>query len=250
MTPHTVFVTGATSGIGEAVARRFVAEGHKVLLTGRRADRLMALADELGERAHARPLDVRSRQDVSTLADNLPEGWADVSILVNNAGLALGLGPAHEASLDDWQAMIDTNVTGLVSVTRALLPGMVARGRGHVVNLGSVAASYPYPGGNVYAATKGFVRQLSLALRSDLLGTPVRVTCVEPGAVETEFSVVRFAGDTDRASQVYQGYRPLGAEDVAEAVFWCATLPAHVNVNVLELMPTAQAFGPFAFARQ
>ena len=245
-----VFVTGATSGFGAACARRLVTEGARVVLAGRRGERLAALARELGDRALPVVLDVRDRSAVESAVTNLPERFSAVDALVNSAGLALGLEPAQRASLDDWEAMIATNCKGLVTCTRALLPGMVSRGRGHVVNIGSVAGTYPYPGGNVYGATKAFVHQFSLALRSDLLGTGVRVTSIEPGMAETEFSVVRFQGDASRAKGVYQGMQPLSADDVADAVVWCVTRPQHVNVNVMELMPTQQAFGPFAVHRQ
>lgn len=245
-----VFVTGATSGFGEAIARRFLAEGARVVLTGRRVERLAKLRGELGERAHMVELDVRDRGAVDRVVASLPGDFADVSVLVNNAGLALGVEPAAKASLADWETMIDTNVKGLVYVTKALLPRLVARARGHIVNVGSVAGSHPYPGGNVYGATKAFVAQLSLNLRSDLLGTHVRVTSVEPGMATTEFSLVRFQGDAARAAAVYQGVDALTGDDIAEAVWWCTHLPAHVNVNRIELMPTQQAFGPFAVHRR
>jgi 3-hydroxy acid dehydrogenase/malonic semialdehyde reductase len=242
-------VTGATSGIGLACVERFAREGARVVAVGRRADRLGALSARLGDRVHPVVLDVRRREDVEEALGELPRGLAEVDVLVNNAGLALGLEPAHRASLDEWQQMIDTNVTALSVVTRTILPGMVARDRGHVVNVGSVAGTYPYPGGNVYAATKAFVHQFSLALRADLLGTRVRVTSVEPGMTETEFSEVRFGGDAERAKKVYAGLKPLGGDDVADAIAWAVTRPAHVNVNVVELMPVAQAFSPFAVHR-
>jgi NADP-dependent 3-hydroxy acid dehydrogenase YdfG len=244
------FVTGATSGFGAAIARRFAREGARVILTGRRTDRLQELARELGAPALALELDVRDRDAVHAAVDALPAEFSDVDLLVNNAGLALGLQPAQRASLDDWETMIDTNCKGLVTCTRALLPGMVERGRGHVVNIGSVAASYPYPGGNVYGATKAFVQQFALNLRADLLGTGVRVTVVEPGMAETEFSLVRFQGDAARAKDVYAGIHPLSADDVADAVTWCVTRPPHVNVNRVEVMPTQQAFSPFAVHRK
>jgi NADP-dependent 3-hydroxy acid dehydrogenase YdfG len=246
---ETVLVTGASSGIGAAVARRFARDGARLVLVARRRDRLEALASELGVPAHLVELDVRDRGAVEAAVAALPEPFRAVTVLVNNAGLALGQGPAHEASLDDWDAMVDTNVKGLLHVTHALLPGMVARRRGHVVNLGSVAGTYPYPGGHVYCATKAFVHQFSLALRSDLLGTDVRVTCVEPGMVQTDFSTVRFGGDEARAAKVYQGADPMLPEDIAEAVAWCAAMPARVNVNTVELMATRQAFAPYAVHR-
>jgi 3-hydroxy acid dehydrogenase/malonic semialdehyde reductase len=242
-------VTGATSGIGAACVDAFVAAGARVIAAGRRPERLEALAARHAGRVHTLVLDVRDRAAVEAAVAGLPAGWAEPDVLVNDAGLALGLEPAHRASLDEWQTMIDTNCAGLVTVTRAVLPGMVARGRGHVVNVGSVAGTYPYPGGNVYGATKAFVRQFTLNLRSDLLGTPVRATSIEPGMVETEFSVVRFGGDAGKAGKVYQGMQPLTAADVADTILWCVTRPAHVNVNTLELMPVQQAFGPFSVHR-
>lgn len=243
-------VTGATSGIGAACVDALVAAGARVVAAARRRERLEALAARHAGRVHPLPLDVRDRAAVEGAVAGLPGDWAEVDVLVNDAGLALGLEPAQRASLDEWQTMIDTNCAGLVTVTRAVLPGMVARGRGHVVNVGSVAGTYPYPGGNVYGATKAFVRQFTLNLRADLLGTPVRATSIEPGMVDTEFSVVRFGGDAARAGKVYEGLQPLSAADVADAILWCVTRPAHVNVNALELMPVAQAFSPFAVDRR
>jgi 3-hydroxy acid dehydrogenase/malonic semialdehyde reductase len=247
----TVLVTGASSGFGTEIARRFVASGARVVISARRSDRIGALGHELGDRALAIELDVRDRAAVEQAVAALPPAFAAIDILVNNAGLAKGLEPAPRASIDDWDQMVDTNCKGLMYVTRAVLPGMVARGRGHVINLGSVAGSYPYPGGNVYGASKAFVHQFSLNLRSDLHGTGVRVTCIEPGlAGGTEFSTVRFNGDQQRASAVYTGVDALGPDDVAEAVHWVASLPAHVNVNVLELMTVAQSFAPFQIHRR
>jgi 3-hydroxy acid dehydrogenase/malonic semialdehyde reductase len=245
-----VLVTGATAGFGVAITRRFVAEGHRVIAAGRRIDRLEALRAELGDAVFPLQLDVTDRVATEAVTTRLPAAFAAVDILVNNAGLALGLEPAHKADLDDWETMIDTNVKGLARMTRSLLPGMVERGRGHIVNLGSVAAHFPYPGGNVYGATKAFVDQFSLNLRADLLGTPVRVTNVEPGLCGgTEFSNVRFKGDDDKASKIYDGTQPLTAEDIADTVFWVATRPAHVNINSVQMMPVCQAFGPLAVKR-
>jgi 3-hydroxy acid dehydrogenase/malonic semialdehyde reductase len=242
-----VLVTGATSGIGRACAVRLWQDGATVVLTGRRRDRLDALAAELGERCHVAVLDVRDRAAVDALAKS--ELGRDVDVLVNSAGLALGLDPVHLASAGDWETMIDTNCKGLVHATRAFVPAMVTRGRGHVVHIGSVAATYPYPSGHVYGATKAFVHQFSQAMKSDLAGTGVRVTCVEPGMVETEFSVVRFQGDESRAKKVYEGMTPLSADDIADVVHFAVTRPAHVNLNIVELMPTAQGFGPFLVKR-
>lgn len=248
--PNVVFVTGASAGFGVAIARRFAASGSRVILAGRRLERLQALAAELGEGALPLQLDVSDRAAVQVAVAALPPAFAAVDLLVNNAGLALGLEPAQRASLDDWQQMIDTNVTGLVNVTHALLPGLVARQRGHIINIGSTAGEWPYPGGNVYGATKAFVHQFSLNLRADLLGTPVRVSNIEPGLCGgTEFSTVRFHGDADKASKVYENTQPLTAEDIAETVYWTATLPAHVNINTLQLMPVCQANGPIAVHR-
>jgi len=246
----TVLITGASAGFGAAIARAFVKGGHRVVATARRLDRLNALADELGDALLPLELDVRDRDAVAALPEVLPAPFAEVDILVNNAGLALGLEPAHAASLDDWQTMIDTNCSGLVQVTRALLPGMVARNRGHIFNLGSTAGSWPYPGANVYGATKAFVRQFSLNLRADLAGTALRVTDIEPGLCGgTEFSNVRFHGDDAKASDVYKNVQPLTAEDIADTVFWIASRPAHVNINTIELMPVAQAFAGLSVHR-
>jgi 3-hydroxy acid dehydrogenase / malonic semialdehyde reductase len=247
--PGTVFVTGASSGFGAAVARRFAAEGARVIAAARRSDRVRDLAAELGPQILPLTLDVRDRAGVAAAVAGLPPEFAAVDLLVNNAGLALGLNPAQDADLDDWDQMIDTNCKGLVYCTREILPGMVARGSGHVINLGSVAGSYPYPGGNVYGGTKAFVHQFSLNLRSDLHGTGVRVTCVEPGMADTEFSLTRFSGDKTKADAVYAGMQPMTPDDVAESIYWAASLPAHVNVNTIELMATAQSFAPFQVAR-
>lgn len=249
--PRTVVVTGASAGFGAAIARRFAAIGDRVVISARRTDRLAQLASEIGGAVHIVELDVQDRASVVRAFAELPEAFAAIDILVNNAGLARGLEPAQRAELDDWDQMIDTNCKGLVYATRAVLPGMVARGRGHVINIGSVAGSYPYPGGNVYGASKAFVHQFSLNLRSDLHGTGVRVTCVEPGlAGGTEFSTVRFNGDQNRANAVYANTDPLVADDIAEAVLWATSVPAHVNVNTIELMAVAQSFAPFQIHRR
>ena len=244
----TVLITGATAGLGEATARRFHEAGSKIIVTGRRGDRLAEMKASLGaERVHTVKLDVRDRKGVEDAIASLPSGFAEVDVLVNNAGLALGLEPAQEAHLDDWETMVDTNIKGLMYCTRAVLPGMCERNRGHIVNLGSVAGSYPYPGGNAYGATKAFVHQFSLNLRADLLGYDVRVTDIEPGLAQTEFSKVRFKGDAEMGEKPYQGLRPLRPEDVAETIFWSTTLPPHVNINRLEVMTVDQAFNPFKF---
>lgn len=236
-----IFVTGATAGFGQSITRRFIANGHKVIATGRRNDRLQTLKEELGDNLYTLQLDVRNRAAIEQAFASLPAEWRDIDVLVNNAGLALGIEPAHKASLEDWEAMIDTNNKGLVYMTRAVLPHMVERNVGHIINIGSIAGSWPYAGGNVYGATKAFVRQFSLNLRTDLHGTALRVTDIEPGLVGgTEFSSVRFKGDDDKADKVYQGTTALTAEDVTEAVWWVATLPKHVNINTLEMMPVSQ----------
>ena len=247
-----VLVTGASSGFGVSIARRFAAGGHRIIATGRRTERLAALAAELGSAvALTLPLDLRDRAAVERAIGALPPELAAIDLLVNNAGLARGLEPAQRADLDDWEEMVDTNIKGLMTMTHAVLPGMVARDRGHVVNLGSTAAHWPYPGANVYGATKAFVHQFSLNLRADLLGTKVRVTVVDPGMVGgTEFSSIRFHGDDARAAKVYQGAEPLLPEDVAETVHWVATLPARVNVNAIELMPVGQAFAGLSVSRK
>jgi NADP-dependent 3-hydroxy acid dehydrogenase YdfG len=247
---RVALITGATSGFGEALARRIVAGGGKVIATGRRQDRLDALAAELGQALLPRRLDIRSGDSIAEAVGGLPADFADIDVLFNNAGLAAGLAKAHEANPADWDQMIETNVLGLARITRAVLPGMVARNRGDVVNVSSVAASYPYPGGNVYGASKAFVRQFSLNLRNDLLGTKVRVTSIEPGMCDTEFSLVRFKGDRQAADKVYAGMHPLSADDVAMLVEQVLRLPAHINVNTLEVMPVQQAWGPFAVSRE
>jgi 3-hydroxy acid dehydrogenase/malonic semialdehyde reductase len=248
-TGRIAFITGATSGFGAALARRIVAGGGKVIATGRRADRLNELQDELGEAILPIPLDVRDEAAVRTLVDSLPAGFEEIDILFNNAGLAAGLDKAQSGNFADWKTMIDTNVTGLAAVTHALLPGMVARNRGDIVNVSSVAASYPYQGGATYGGTKAFVRQFSLCLRSDLLGTAIRVSSVEPGMCDTEFSAVRF-GDQAKAAAVYAGMKPLSADDVALSVESLLRLPAHINVNSIEIMPVQQAFAGFAVDRK
>lgn len=245
-----VFVTGATSGFGEEMARKFARHGHKVIATGRRRDRLDVLTQEFGDAILPLVLDVTSKAAITDVLAALPAEWRAIDVLINNAGLALGVEPAQQASLDEWETMIETNCKGLVTMTRLLLPDMVARGSGTIINIGSIAGTYPYPGGNVYGATKAFVDQFTRNLRADLAGTGVRATNIAPGlAGGTEFSNVRFRGDDAAAAKVYEGTAPLTAVDVAEAAFWVATLPAHVNINHIEMMPTCQAFAPFAIKR-
>lgn len=249
---QTVLITGATAGFGRACAERFGAEGSRLVLVGRRAGRLEEVKASLAGRAEVLtlPLDVRDRRAVFAALGKLPAPFADIDVLVNNAGLALGLEPAQAADLDDWETMVDTNIKGLMYCTRAILPGMVERRRGHVVNVGSIAGAWPYPGGNAYGATKAFVAQFTRNLRADLLGKNIRVTDVEPGLAETEFSVVRFKGDQERADKVYTGTQPLTGADIAEIVHWVVNLPPHVNVNSVEVMPTGQAWGPLAIHRE
>ncbi|MCG7955592.1 MAG: SDR family oxidoreductase [Candidatus Thiodiazotropha endolucinida] len=246
-----VLITGASSGFGEACARRFSEAGDDLVLCARRMDRLQALNDELSGNAEVviQTLDVTDPQAVEGFLEALPEASREIDVLVNNAGLALGLQPAHETDLQDWQTMVDTNIKGLMHMTRLILPGMVQRRRGHIINIGSVAGSWPYPGGNAYGATKAFVQQFSRGLKADLVGTPLRVTNIEPGLAETEFSLVRMKGDTQQAADVYQGTQPLTGPDIAEIVYWVTALPPHVNINALEVMPVCQAWSPFAVDR-
>jgi 3-hydroxy acid dehydrogenase/malonic semialdehyde reductase len=247
---QTILITGATAGFGAAFARRFVKDGHRVIATGRRMERLDGLGKELGEALLPVPLDVTDTAAVAGFVDALPEGWREVDVLVNNAGLALGLGPAWDADLAAWDRMVATNISGLIHMTRAVLPGMVARNRGTILNLGSVAGTYPYPGGHVYGGTKAFVEQFSLNLRADLVGRNIRVTSIEPGLVGgSEFSQVRF-GDAEKAAAVYAGTKPLLPEDIAETAAWIIGLPAHVNINRIEMMPVCQASAAFAVKRQ
>lgn len=241
----TVLITGASAGIGEATARAFAAAGARLVLTARRADRLRDLAAELrdrhGTQSHTLAMDVRNAGVVTRMIEDLPSEWSTIDVLVNNAGLSRGLEPIQEGSIADWDEMIDTNVKGLLYVSRVVLPGMIARGRGHVVNLGSIAGHEVYPGGAVYCATKHAVAAINRGMRIDLMGTPVRVTSIDPGMVETEFSIVRFHGDEQRAAKVYENVQPLTAADVADAILYAATRPAHVNVDEVLVMATAQA---------
>lgn len=238
-----ILVTGASSGIGEACAKVFAQAGAKLILAARRREKLEQLVENLScpaDRIYLLTLDVRDRSQVESLT-TLPAAWSEVDILINNAGLSRGLDKLHEGSIEDWEEMIDTNVKGLLYVTRTILPGMVTRGRGHVVNIGSIAGHQTYPGGNVYCGSKAAVKAISEGMKQDLLGTPIRVTSVDPGMVETEFSQVRFHGDTERAQKVYQGLKPLQPEDIADVVFFCVTRPNHVNISEILLVPTDQA---------
>lgn len=245
-----VLVTGASSGFGEAMVRKFVQAGHKVIAAARRVDRLQSLKAELGDAVLSLELDVTDKTSISEALASLQGEWSDIDVLINNAGLALGVAPAQDASLDDWEVMIDTNNKGLVRMTRALLPHFVGRKNGVIINIGSIAGSTAYPGGNVYGATKAFVDQFTLNLRADLIGTGVRACNIAPGLCGgTEFSNVRFKGDDSKAAAVYQGTQPLTAVDIAETAFWIATLPAHININYIEMMPMCQGFGPLAIQR-
>jgi len=245
-----VFITGASAGFGAEMARTFVSHGHRVVLAARRSERVEGLARELGENALAVTLDVTSGASIDAALAGLPPEWRPIDVLINNAGLALNTAPAHEVPLADWHTMIATNCQGLVTVTHAVLPEMVKRGSGLIINLGSVAGHYPYPGGNVYGATKAFVEQFTLNLRADLAGTGVRATNIAPGLCGgTEFSNVRFKGDDAAAAKVYENAVPLTAKDIADTAYWIATLPPHVNVNSIELMPTCQGFSPLAVKR-
>ncbi len=250
---QTVFITGATSGFGRATAERFARAGWHVVASGRRTERLEALAKELranGAHIHVMTLDVRDAEAVKAAVAGLPAEYAQITCLVNNAGLALSPAPSQEVDLADWHTMIDTNITGLVNVTHALLPTLIASGRGAaIVNLGSVAGQWPYPGGHVYGASKAFVEQFSYNLRADLQGTGVRVTDVAPGLSETEFTLVRTKGDQAASDKLYAGTEPLQPEDIAEQIYHVASLPAHININRMEIMATRQAWSPFAIDR-
>lgn len=246
----TILVTGATAGFGAAMTRRFVRDGHRVIAAARRTERLHDLRNELGDAVLPVTLDVTDDKAVAALPGSLPADWRQIDVLINNAGLAMGLDPAHKSKAPDWDRMVAVNVTGMMHMTHALLPAMVERNRGHIINLSSTAATYPYPGGHVYGASKAFVTQFSLNLRADLVGTGVRVTDLEPGLVGgTEFSVNRFGGDIARAGAVYAGTTPLTADDIAEAAAWVIGLPPHMNINRMEIMPTCQAPGPLQIKR-
>lgn len=245
----TLLITGATSGFGRACALLCAQHGARVIAIGRRADRLAELRTQ-AEHIHTICLDVRDEKAVREAVEHLPVDFAQVDVLVNNAGLALGLESYESQTSEDICQMVDTNINGVLSVTHALLPGMITRNRGHIINLSSIAGTYPYPGGNVYGATKAFITQFSLNLRADLLGKNIRVTSIEPGMCATEFSTVRFHGDAAKAEHVYAGMQPLTADDIANTIFWCMTQPEHVNINRLEIMPVMQAFSALAVKRE
>lgn len=243
----TVLITGASSGIGEGCARKFASEGARLILNSRSADKLQALAADLSEKygaeCHVMSFDVRDRNAASAALEALPESWKSIDVLINNAGLAIGVDKEHEGNLDEWETMIDTNIKALLSMTRLVVPGMIDRGRGHIINIGSIAGDAAYPGGSVYCATKAAVKALSDGLRIDLVDTPLRVTNVKPGLVETNFSVVRFRGDQDKADNVYKGIQALSGDDIAEVVYFAASAPEHMQIAEVLVMPTNQATG-------
>ena len=246
-----VLITGASAGFGKALAERLVANGHRVIGCARRLDKLNALAETLGEAFLPVVMDVSDTASIPQIIADLPADFKQIDVLVNNAGLALGTEPAHKASLDDWMRMTDTNIKGLMALTHAVLPAMVARDSGYIINVGSIAGSWPYFGGNVYGATKAFVKQFSLNLRADLIGTQVRVTNLEPGNVAgTEFSNVRFHGDDDKAAKVYDGFKTMTGDDIGDILLWLIESPAHINVNRLEVMPVAQTYNGLTIAKQ
>ncbi len=245
----TVLITGATSGFGKASVQRFANAGWRVIATGRRAERLQQLVDELGaDKVHPAAFDIRDAAAMDAALSALPGAFKNIDLLINNAGLALGTAPAQKSDLDQWNTMIDTNIRALTTMTHKLLPGLIER-KGAIINISSVAASYPYPGGNVYGGSKAFVVQFSLGLRSDLHGTGVRVTCVEPGMAETEFTLVRTKGNQEASDTLYKGANPMTSEDIADTLLWIASLPPHMNINRIELMPVNQSFSPFQVHR-
>ncbi|MEO7031755.1 MAG: SDR family NAD(P)-dependent oxidoreductase [Herbaspirillum sp.] len=245
-----ILITGASAGFGAAMARKFVQRGHRVIATARRSERLSQLATELGSALLPVTLDVTDKSAIDAVLAALPAEWKDIDVLINNAGLALGTAPAQSSALEDWEAMIATNCRGLVTMTRQLLPAMVTRGSGLIINIGSTAGTYPYPGGNVYGATKAFVKQFTNNLRADIVGTGVRATNIAPGMVGgTEFSNVRLKGNDVAAAKVYEGADALTANDIADTAYWIATLPAHININYIEMMPTCQGFSSFTIKR-
>lgn len=237
-----IFITGASAGFGEAISRKFVKEGHKVLGLARREEKLQKIQNELGKNFHFIACDANDIEKIKVALEKLPKEFQEIDVLINNAGLALGLDPAQKANIKDWEIMINTNILALVKLTHFILPKMVSRGKGHIINIGSIAGTYPYPGGNIYGSTKAFVKQFSLNLRAELYDQNIRVSNIEPGLCGgSEFSIVRFGGDKNRANKVYENTKPLMPEDIAEAVYWCASLPSHMNINRMEIMPTTQA---------
>ena len=245
-----VLITGATSGFGMSCAELFSKKGYKTILIGRRKERLTKLSKKLGLKKNlAIQLDVRDKEEVFNTINNLPRNFKDISVLINNAGLAWGFEPAYTVDIKKWETMIDTNCKGLVYMTRAVIPGLIKRNKGHIVNIGSVAGNYPYPGGNVYGGTKAFVKQFSLGLKSDLSGTKVKITNIEPGMADTEFSLVRFSGNKKKADNVYKKMTPLSGKDIAETILWSIERPAHVNINRIELMPLQQGVNFFSVSR-
>ena len=245
-----VLITGTSAGFGKALAERLVAKGHRVIGCARRLDKLNALADTLGEAFLPVVMDVSDTASIPQIIADLPEGFSQIDVLVNNAGLALGTEPAQKTNLDDWMRMVDTNIKGLIALTHAVLPAMVARDSGYIINLGSIAGNWPYYGGNVYGGTKAFVKQFSLNLRADLVGTQVRVTNLEPGSVAgTEFSNVRYHGDGDKAAKVYDGFKNMTGDDIGDILLWLIESPAHINVNRLEVMPVAQTYNGLTIAK-
>ncbi|OBX07091.1 SDR family oxidoreductase [Gallibacterium genomosp. 3] len=246
----SILITGASAGFGAATCRAFVKAGYKVIGAARRLEKLQQLQQELGNNFYPLVMDVADQQSIDAGLSSLPDEWKNIELLVNNAGLALGLEPAHQTHFSDWKTMIDTNILGLIYLTRQVLPQMVERNQGTIINLGSIAGTYPYPGGNVYGATKAFVKQFSLNLRADLSGTAIRVSNVEPGLCGgTEFSNVRFKGDDERATKVYEGVQYIQPEDIANTILWIYQQPAHVNINSIEIMPVAQSFSPLKVAK-
>lgn len=243
------FITGATSGFGSAMVSRFIQSGHLVIATGRRTERLEKMQLEFGENLHTAFLDVQNKINISKVLDELPPRFKKIDVLINNAGLALGIDPVQKSSLEDWDTMVQTNINGLLYCTQKILPGMIERNKGHVINIGSVAGEFPYPGGNVYGATKAFVHQFSLNMRADLIGTKIRVSNIEPGMCNTEFSEIRFFGDKLKAQNVYKGVHALSADDIAETIDWVISRPSHVNINTISLMPIQQAFSGFSVHR-
>ena len=244
-----VLITGATSGIGKSCAELFSKKGYKIILIGRRKKRLISISKKLKKPSLPLQLDVRDKKEVFRTISKLPKNFKKISVVINNAGLAWGVEPAQDADLKKWETMIDTNCKGLIYMTKAVLPDLIKRNNGHIINIGSVAGTYPYSGGNVYGGTKSFVKQFSLGLKSDLLGTKIRITNIEPGMTNTEFSKIRYSGDKKKADKVYEKMSPLTGLDIAETIYWCVERPKHVNINSIELMPLQQGFNFFAVSR-